>query len=75
VYRNKVIAAVDKLVRHRFFICDDTQDIMTRLLAAGLTAGVPAPTAQENSAPPDPVPACTGRMPAHYHYHYPAFFD
>src|SRR5258708_2576276 len=69
-YRTQVILAVDKLVRDRFLICDDAQDIATRLLTAGLAAGVPAPTANENAAAPDPVPACQGRMRPHYHYHH-----
>ena len=60
VYRTKVVLAVDELVRDRFLICDDTQDIVNRLLQAGLTAGVPAPTANENATSPDPVPACKG---------------
>jgi hypothetical protein len=69
-YRTQVILAVDKLVRERFLICDDTQDIANRLLQAGLAAGVPAPTANETAAAPDPVPACQGRMRPHYHYHH-----
>ena len=70
-YRNKVIQAVDKLVRSRFLICDDTQDIVTRLIAAGQAAGVPAPQANENTSVPDPVPACQGHMPPNgHHYHY-----
>jgi hypothetical protein len=69
-YRTQVILAVDKLVRNRLLICDDTQDIATRLLQAGVAAGVPAPHANENAAAPDPVPACQGRMPPHYHYHH-----
>ncbi|MFZ0811610.1 MAG: alpha/beta hydrolase domain-containing protein [Bradyrhizobium sp.] len=68
-YRAKVVVAVDNLVRNRFLICDDTQDIVNRLLQAGITAGVPAPTAGENASAPDPVPACRGHMPPHYHYH------
>jgi hypothetical protein len=68
-YRSKVMEAVDKLVKRRFMICDDTQDIVTRLLQAGLAAGVPAPSADENSSTPDPVPACRGHMPLQYHYH------
>ena len=35
-YRSHVITAVDNLVRNRFLICDDTQDMVTRLLQAGL---------------------------------------
>jgi hypothetical protein len=69
-YRSHVIAAVDNLVRNRFLICDDTQDIVNRLLQAGLSAGVPAPNENENASSPDPVPACHGRMPPRYHYHH-----
>jgi hypothetical protein len=64
-----VIRAVDDLVRRRFMICDDTQDIVTRLLQAGLAAGVPAPTPNENAATSNPVPSCRGQMPLNYHYH------
>jgi Alpha/beta hydrolase domain len=67
-YRTQVVLAVDKLVRDRFLICDDTQDIVTRLLQAGLTAGVPAPGPNENASAPDPVPACQAPMRPHYHY-------
>jgi hypothetical protein len=69
-YRAKLIQAVDNLVRSRFLLCEDSQDILTRLLQAGLDAGVPAPKTNENSAAPDPVPACIGRMPPHHHYRY-----
>jgi hypothetical protein len=68
-YRAKIVVAVDHLVRHRFLICDDTQDMVNRLLQAGLSAGVPAPLANENASAPDPVPACRGRMPLNYHSH------
>jgi len=51
-------------------ICDDTQDVVTRLLHASLAAGVPAPLPEETSSPPNPVPACIGRMPHHYRYHH-----
>jgi hypothetical protein len=70
LYRNQLVLAVDRLVRSRFLMCDDTQDIMTRLLQAGLSAGVPAPGANENASAPDPVPACTGRMRPGYHNHH-----
>ncbi len=69
-YKTKVVLAVDKLVRDRFLICDDTQDIVNRLLQAGITAGVPAPTANDTATAPDPVPACQARIRPHYHYHY-----
>jgi hypothetical protein len=68
-YKARVVAAVDGLVRNRFFICDDTQDVVNRLLQAGLSSGVPAPRPGESASAPDPVPACKGRMPASYHYH------
>ena len=61
-YRSQVIHAVDNLVKRRFLICKDTQGIVTRLLQAGLTAGVPAPTATEDSSTPAVVPACTGQV-------------
>jgi hypothetical protein len=67
-YKARVVAAVDGLVRNRFFICDDTQDVVNRLLQAGLNAGVPAPRPGESASAPDPVPACKGRMPSSYHY-------
>jgi hypothetical protein len=62
-YKAKVIDAVDNLARRRFLICDDTQAIVTRLLAAGLAAGVPAPTPDDDAAVPDPLPACIGHVP------------
>jgi hypothetical protein len=68
-YRGKVMDAVDKLVKRRFMICDDTQDVVTRLLQAGLAAGVSAPSVNENSSTPDPVPACRGHMPPNHHSH------
>jgi hypothetical protein len=68
-YKTKVVLAVDRLVRDRFLICDDTQDIVNRLLLAGITAGVPAPGPNESAASPDPVPACQPHTRPHYHYH------
>lgn len=62
-YKNKVVQAIDDLVRRRLFTCEDTQGILTRLLQAGLAAGVPAPTAGEGAAAPNPVPACIGHVP------------
>lgn len=61
-YRHHVINAVDDLVRDRFLICDDTQDMLNRLLQAGLAAGVPAPKPNESASSPDPVPACMGHV-------------
>jgi alpha/beta hydrolase family protein len=67
-YRSKVMEAVDKLVKRRFLICDDTQSIVTRLLKAGLAAGVPAPSPGEDSSALDQVQACAGRMRPDYQY-------
>jgi hypothetical protein len=69
LYRSQVILAVDKLVRDRFLICEDTKGIVSRLLQDGLNAGVPAPQPKENASAPDPVPACEGRMRDNYRYH------
>jgi len=68
-FREKVVHAVDDLVRRRFMICDDTQSVATRLLQAGVTAGVPAPTQFDNPLPPDPVPACLGHHGHGHYYH------
>jgi Alpha/beta hydrolase domain len=67
VYMNAVVAAVDSLVGGRFLICDDTQDIISRLLTAGLAAGVPPNT--QNLSPPNPIPACS-TQPTRRNYHY-----
>jgi hypothetical protein len=64
------VEAVDRLIRRRFMICDDTQDIVTRLLQAGLAAGVPAPSPDETSSASNPVPACIGRPHHRYHHVY-----
>jgi len=57
VYRDAVMTAIDKLVKHRFMLCEDTKAVYARLLQAGLAAGVPAP--KENAMPQDQVPSCT----------------
>jgi len=41
------------------------------IVQAGLDAGVPAPSANEDSSPPGPMPACTGHPRHHSH----AVFD
>ncbi|HZE45997.1 MAG TPA: alpha/beta hydrolase domain-containing protein, partial [Xanthobacteraceae bacterium] len=69
-YQHKVIEAIDKLVRRRFLICDDTQDMAARLLQAGLDAGVPAPRPNENASALDPVPACRGNIRPDHHSHH-----
>jgi len=69
-YQHKVIDAIDNLVRRRFLICDDTQDMAARLLQAGLAAGVPAPRPNESASAPDPVPACRGNIRPDHHSHH-----
>jgi hypothetical protein len=59
-YRQKVIRAIDSLVQQRFLICSDTPAMANRLIQAGLTAGVPAPSEFENSSTVTQVPACLG---------------
>ena len=51
-------------------ICDGTQDIVNRLLQAGISAGVPTPKPNQDTTAPDSVQACRGHMPTNYHYHY-----
>jgi hypothetical protein len=62
-YKREIVRAVDRLVRRRFLICDDTQGMVSRLLKAGLAAGVPAPAPNEDASAPDPLPACIGHEP------------
>lgn len=64
-YRNKVVNAVENLVERRLVTCDDTQGMLTRLLAAGPAAGVPAPADATEAAAPNPLPACMGHIPHH----------
>ena len=56
MYRAAVKNAIDDLVKNRFMLCEDTEAIYTRLLQAGLAAGVPAP--KGNPMPQDQVPSC-----------------
>jgi hypothetical protein len=49
------MTAIDKLVKHRFMLCEDTEAVYQRLLQAGLTAGVPAP---DGNPTQDQVPSC-----------------
>ena len=65
------LPAQERVVLHLRFIEDRTQqDIATRLLQAGLSAGVPAAKHNEDTSTPVTVPACMGHMPPHYHYNY-----
>ena len=63
VYYNKVVKAIDDLVAQRFYLCEDAQPELDRLVANGLTRGVPAPTA---AVPPGNFPSCT---PKHHGKH------
>ena len=55
-YRSAVVNALDDLVKHRLFLCEDTQAEVKRLVDAGLAAGVPAPHGNEPMYPN--VPHC-----------------
>jgi len=61
-YKEQVVEAVASLLRRRFLICDDTQSMLTRLLAAGPAAGVPAPASPEDAAVPT-LQACMAQAP------------
>jgi hypothetical protein len=58
-YRSEVMRAIDNLVKDRLMLCEDADDQQSRLLAAGLTAGVPAP--HGNPSPQATVPHCLGK--------------
>ena len=53
------MSAIDDLVRGRFMLCEDADDVYARLLQAWLAAGMPAP--KGNSSPQETVPACPAR--------------
>ena len=55
-YRSAVVNAVDALVKRRLMLCEDAGDQVTRLINAGLAAGVPAPRGREPMYPN--VPHC-----------------
>ena len=56
MYAAAVMNAIDELVKQRFVLCEDTQAMYSRLLQAGLAAGVPSP--HGNPLPQDVVPSC-----------------
>jgi hypothetical protein len=56
-YRSAVVNAVDAMVKGRLMLCEDTGDQVTRLIDAGLAAGVPAPKGTEPKYPT--VPHCS----------------
>jgi hypothetical protein len=55
-YRSAVVNAVDALVKRRLMLCEDAGDQVTRLIDAGLAAGVPAPRGREPKYPD--IPHC-----------------
>jgi len=55
-YRSAVVNAVDDLVKRRLMLCEDTEAQVTRLIDAGLAAGVPAPTGDQPMYPT--IPHC-----------------
>jgi hypothetical protein len=58
-YYSAVIRAIDGLVKDRLLLCEDAADQQTRLLAAGLAAGVPPP---DGKLPPQSLPpSCQGK--------------
>ena len=57
-YQSAVMRGMDNLVKDRFLLCEDTDDMQARLLQAGLDAGVPPP---HGKLPPHEVPPhCRG---------------
>jgi hypothetical protein len=59
MYYSQVMRAINGLVKNRLMLCEDADDQQSRLLAAGLAAGVPAP--QGNLPPHSTVPHCLGQ--------------
>ena len=55
-YRSAVVNAVDALVKDRLLLCEDAGAQVTRLIDAGLAAGVPAPNGGQPKYPK--VPHC-----------------
>src|SRR5262249_45996292 len=44
-YYTKAVAAIDDLVKHRLFLCEDASSELARMVALGVNRGVPAPAA------------------------------
>jgi hypothetical protein len=60
-YRKEVARAIDNLVRDRFLLCEDTGDMLARLVPAGLDAGIPEaddPTPQGPKPPKNDISEC-----------------
>jgi hypothetical protein len=58
-YHSAVMRAIDDLVKDRLMLCEDADDAQSRLLQAGLAAGVPPP--RGNLPPQSTVPHCLGK--------------
>ena len=58
-YQSAVMRAIDDLVKDRLMLCEDADDQMQRLLAAGLAAGVPEPHGKLPAQAT--VPHCLGK--------------
>jgi len=57
-YQNEVVRAINKLVKDRFLLCEDTDAIESRLLQAGVNAGI-LPRKNGPMLPaPDEIKAC-----------------
>ena len=57
-YRKRIVRALDRMVRQRLLLCEDTAAEQTRLFNAGLAAGIAAPAAGVPA--PEVLPHCRG---------------
>jgi hypothetical protein len=57
-YYTKVVSAIDDLVARRLYLCEDAQPELNRLVANGLTRGVPAPLATDVIPAAETFPHC-----------------
>ena len=58
-YQSEVRHALDRMVKHRLFLCEDADAELTRLYANGVALGVPPP--QAGLPAPRPLPHCSSR--------------
>jgi hypothetical protein len=67
-YHRKVVRAIDRMVKERLMLCEDADDEQTRLITAGLAAGVPPPP--DGVLPPVQLPRqCYKDEHEHEHGH------
>ena len=57
-YYKKVVDAIDQLVAKRLYLCEDAQPELDRLVANGITRGVPAPS---GAVPPGDFKHCRAK--------------